>query len=126
MSQDELQGEAAGSVCPVFQRGPTPFALDNAQIIHASIPTLHQVQTTRNGTLNFSGRSQRKGAERNQKMTNPTNSYVVVGMSGPNLFSIRAKEGHIAVIQTAQSLPPFQPEVIVNAYEHSVASRYVR
>jgi hypothetical protein len=77
------------------------------------MPTPHQVQTTRKGTLNFSGRSQRKGVERNQNTTKPTNSYVVVGMLGPKVLGMRAKDGHMAVMQTATSLPPFQPTLVV-------------
>lgn len=117
ISHEEFQVEPAGSACPLYHNGPTPLAMTNAQIIHANMPNPHQVHTTRNGSLNFSGRISKNGVERNQNTTKPTNSYVVVGMVGPNVFGIRAKEGQMAVMQTATSLPPFQPvKLSVNVY----------
>lgn len=109
ISHEEFQGEPAGMDWPAFHNGPTPFATARAQIIQATMPTPHQVHTIWNGILNFSGRSQRNGVDRNQKITKPTNWSVVVGMLGPKVFGIRAKEGHIAVKHTAMSRPPFQP-----------------
>lgn len=73
------------------------------------MPTPHQVQTIWKGILNFSGRSQRNGVDRNQNTTKPTNWLVVVGILDPKVFGIRAKDGQIAVKQTAMSRPPFQP-----------------
>jgi hypothetical protein len=109
MSHDVFHSEVAGTAWPEYHSGPTPFAVTKAQVIHASMPMPHHVQTTRKGILNFSGRSQRKGVERNQKTTKPTNWSVVVGKLGLNVFGMRAYEGKMAVRQTATRRPPFQP-----------------
>lgn len=109
MSHEVFHSEPAGTFCPEFHNGPTPFAVARAQIIHASMPTPHHVHTMRNGILNFSGRSHRNGVERNQKTTKPTNCSVVVGKFGLNVFGMRAYDGQIAVKHTATRRPPFQP-----------------
>ena len=111
MSHDVLQGESEGMVWPAFQRGPTPWAVATAQIIHDNIPKPHHMHTTRNGILNFSGRSHKNGVDRNQNTTNPTNWSVVAGKLGLKVFGMRAYEGQIAVKHTATRRPPFQPDL---------------
>jgi hypothetical protein len=110
ISHEVPNGEPAGILWLEVQSGPTPSATESAQIIQQIIPAPHHVHTIKNGILNFSGRSQRNGVDKNQNTTKPTNSGVVVGILDPNVFFMRAYEGQMAVRQTATRRPPFQPK----------------
>lgn len=50
-------------------------------------------------SLKFSGRMKTNGSERNQKITKPVNSDVVVGISGPKVLGMLWYEGQRAVRQ---------------------------